>query len=177
MEHRTLEIETLIHQFRGPLAGLLASWGVPWHDAHELTQDTFAEAFLSRAAFRGDPTDIKKVGRWLRGIARNRFRLWSRSRKQQSVLPIVDEIHVAPTLDSIPPHIEKLRSAIDQLPEKLKSVVYMHYLEESTVIAVAGLLKLSVKAIEGRLYRARNLLRDRLKECDEAIDLLEGRAS
>lgn len=172
-----MEIETLIDAFRGPLPGLFASWGAPWHDAHELTQDTFAEAFLSRATFRGDPGDTKKIGRWLRGIAKNRFRSWCRTQDRRASESVSEESLVAASRPQVSAAVESLRTEIDRLPEKLRSVIYMHYLEESSVAAVAGLLKVSIKAVEGRLYRARILLRDRLQDCEGELAQFRGETS
>lgn len=158
-----MELKPLIDRFRGPLTGLFASWGVPWHDAHELAQDTFVEAYLGRDSFRGDAQQIEKLGRWLRGIARNLFRLWSRNRRRRVAESIDGQDIAAPRSAPGNPELDPLRSAIDQLPRKLRDVVYMHYLEESSVAVVAGLLKVSQRSVEGRLYRARAILRDRLR--------------
>ncbi len=42
-------LERWIALFRGPLTGLLASWGTDWRQAEELAMDTFAEAWLPTA--------------------------------------------------------------------------------------------------------------------------------
>jgi RNA polymerase sigma-70 factor (ECF subfamily) len=42
-------------------------------------------------------------------------------------------------------------------------VLYMHYLEETSVREVAGLLAVTPKAVESRLYQARRELRRRLE--------------
>ena len=73
-------LERWLARFRGPLVGLLASWGEDWQLAEELAMDTFAEAWLSRSRLRGDPDDSGVVGPWLRGIAKN----LARSRRRRS---------------------------------------------------------------------------------------------
>ena len=62
-------LERWIDAFRGPLIGLLASWGSDWRAAEELAQDVFAEAWMSRERFDGDTDDLETAGAWLRGIA------------------------------------------------------------------------------------------------------------
>ena len=75
-----MDLSQLIDIYRGPLIGLIASWGVPWADATEIAQDSFAEAYLNRESCRVDLERPEVFGRWLRGVARNRQRNWVRSR-------------------------------------------------------------------------------------------------
>ena len=73
-----MDLSQLIDIYRGPLLGLIASWGAPWVDATEIAQDSFAEAYLNRESCRGDWEDPEVFGRWLRGVARNQYRNWAR---------------------------------------------------------------------------------------------------
>src|SRR5262245_25334952 len=80
-------LERWIDAFRGPLTGLLASWGSDWRAAEELAQDVFAEAWLSRERFRGDPEDLEAAGAWLRGIAARLDHVeWRRSARRPEPL-------------------------------------------------------------------------------------------
>ena len=47
---------------------------------------------------------------------------------------------------------------IERLPDDLRAVVHMHYLERTPVLPIARLLGVTTKTIEGRLYRARKKL-------------------
>ena len=47
---------------------------------------------------------------------------------------------------------------IERLPDDLRAVVHMHYLEQTPILPIARLLGVSTKTIEGRLYRARKNL-------------------
>ena len=62
---------------------------------------------------------------------------------------------VAPSDPEPSERLEALRRAIDRLPAKLRQVVLMHYLEETSVKEIAALLSLPAKTIEGRLHQAR----------------------
>lgn len=157
-----MDLTELIDAYRGPLIGLIASWGVPWGDAVELAQDSFSEAWLLRESCRGDWNDPAVFGKWLRGIARNRYRNWSRSRRRQlrifSHAAEAFEVAGAPAAPEPPAELEALRTAIERLPEKQRQVVLMHYLEETSVKRVAELLSVSAKTVEGRLFQARRTL-------------------
>ena len=78
-----LELTDAIHRFRGPLIGLIISWGAPHTDAAEIAQDSFADAWLNRDNCRGDLSDPKIFGAWLRGVAKNTHRNWARSRTRR----------------------------------------------------------------------------------------------
>ncbi len=164
-----MDLSQLIDVYRGPLLGLIASWGVPWADAAEIAQDSFAEAYLNRESCRGNIRKPEVFGRWLRGVARNRHRSWVRSRRRRrdrvaTVEPAVLEYVAAPSDPKPSERLEELRSAIDRLPTKQRQVVLMHYLEETSVKEVATLLSTSPKTVEGRLYQARRALRRMLDD-------------
>lgn len=159
-----MELSDIIERYRGPLMGLIASWGATYADAAEIAQDSFADAYMNREACRGNWKDPQVFAAWLRGIARNNFRNAFRSRKRLekrvSLVP-ASTLEAAPN-PSPPPaddRLERLRDAIDALPEKWKQVVMMHYLEVTSVKEVAALLSVSPKTVEGRLYQARRELK------------------
>jgi RNA polymerase sigma-70 factor (ECF subfamily) len=124
----------------------------------ELAQDALAEAWLGRARFEGDLASRESVGAWLRGIA---FRVHqSARRKRRPVEPLPEQV---PALEqSVDPHRSALLDAIDGLESKQRAVVLMHYLDEVPVRTTAALLGVPEKTVEGRLYRARKALRERL---------------
>jgi RNA polymerase sigma factor (sigma-70 family) len=159
-----LDLCEIIDKFRGPLIGLIASWGATYNDTTEIAQDSFADAYLNRESCRENWEDPEVVAAWLRGFARNKFRNERRSRKRReklvvSVPPAVLEVSLGQEPAPVDPRLERLRDAIDNLPFKLKQGVMMHYLEATSVKDVAALLSVSPKAIEGRLYQARRQLK------------------
>jgi RNA polymerase sigma-70 factor (ECF subfamily) len=165
-----LDLTSFINAYRGPLIGLIASWGAPWGEAAEIAQDSFAEAWVNRESCRGDCNDVEIFGRWLRGVALNQFRNWNRNRWRRqrrtvAMTPEALEQSAAGTTEAQQAaHLEALRQAIERLPAKQRQVVLMHYLEETSVKEVAALLSVSVKTVEGRLYQARRNLRRMLDE-------------
>src|SRR5258708_4336756 len=76
-------LELWIGSFRGPLIGLLASWGSDWRTAEELAQDVFAEAWWGGERFGGAAADLEAVGAWLRGIAFHPFRAQQRGARRR----------------------------------------------------------------------------------------------
>lgn len=158
-----MDLTALIDTYRGPLIGLIASWGVPWGDAAEIAQDSFSEAWLRRQSCRGDWNDPHVFGRWLRGIALNRYRNWARARLRHRLRVITlgpAELELAATSPELQQseELEALERGIGLLPSKQREVILMHYLEETSVRDVAALLSLTPKAVEGRLFQARRNL-------------------
>jgi RNA polymerase sigma-70 factor, ECF subfamily len=161
-----VDLTQLIDAYRGPLIGLIASWGAPWGDAVELAEESFAEAWLQRESCRGDWRQADGFGRWLRGVARNQYRNWARSRRRCGSRVVnlesttLDELSgVDGEAEADSEDLQALRQAIDRLPTLQRQVVWMHYLEESSVREVATLLSVTEKTVEGRLYQARRTLR------------------
>lgn len=154
-----MELDQLVARFRGPLIGLLASQGASWGDAAEISLDCFTEAYLHRSAFRGDPEDLAAVGGWLRGIARNLLR--ERRRKLRRLPTSSPELDAFPAPDESV--VDERRALIRQAMEGLKpthrEIVYMHYFERTSHREVAALLGVSERAVEGRLYKARKVLK------------------
>ena len=164
-----MDLSNTLDRFRGPLIGLIASWGANYNDAAEIAQDSFADAYLNRESCRGNWQDPEVFGAWLRGIARNKFRNAFRSRKlrEKRVISVSTSVLEA-TPNRLPTpvdeRLERLRDAIDDLHAKLKQVVMMHYLEVTSVKDIAALLSVSPKTIEGRLYQARRELKRMMGE-------------
>jgi len=159
-----MDLTALINTYRGPLIGLIASWGAPWADASEIAQDSFSEAWLNRESCRGDWIEPEVFGRWLRGVALNQHRNWARSRRRRrsrmvTLAPASLESVAAPPDPEPSEDLEALRHAIERLPARQRQVVLMHYLEETRVNDIAALLSVTARTVEGRLYQARRTLR------------------
>lgn len=150
-------------RFRGPLMGLIASWTPSWRDAEETAQDVFAEAWVGRARFQGDPDDPGAVGAWLRGIA---FHLHQAKQRKRGRMRLVgtDTLDAALSeADEDPDPLGKLaalRTGFRQLKPDQQEVLRMHYLETTTARDVGALLGITQKAVEHRLSRARQALKE-----------------
>lgn len=153
-----LDLEVLVDTWRGPLTGLFAARGVDPAEAVELAQDVFAEAWIGRGRFRGDPGDPRAVGAWLAGIARNLHRARARRRRPERLEPGVAEARAARVPDPEAEAAARLREAVDALPDRERAVVKAFYFERSSTVHVAALLGISPRAVEGLLRRARTRL-------------------
>ena len=108
--------------------------------------------------------DESKFRPWLMRILANCCRAILRKRKNEV---LVD----APPFDPpAPPPNTELRFALEELPEKDRLVIVLHYLEGMPLSDVAFILHASVPAVKSRLSRARASLKRILNEDMEEED-------
>jgi RNA polymerase sigma-70 factor, ECF subfamily len=128
------------------------------HTAREVTQNVFVRAFASLDGFRGESA----FGTWLHAIAvslslneiRRRKREWARN------APLEDASTLAQSAPSSDPMLrEKLREAVNDLPEGCRAVFMMHDAEGYTHQEIAKALGVSVGTSKAQLSRARGKLR------------------
>jgi RNA polymerase sigma-70 factor (ECF subfamily) len=142
-------------------------------EAADLAQETFVRIYQSRAKY--DPR--QKFSTWLYAIATNlsRDRLRWRSRHPNVSLEAEVGEAGATLLDHLPDAMgtpdqnvqaqeraEAVKTAVGELPEELRTPLLLAEFEERSQAEIAAILKCSPKAVEMRLYRARNQLRERL---------------
>jgi RNA polymerase sigma-70 factor, ECF subfamily len=142
-------------------------------DAADLAQETFVRVYQNRAKFETS----QKFTVWLYAIASNlvkdRYR-W-RSRHPQSSLDAENEETGANLEDNLrdsklgpdetlqkEESAEAVRNAIAALPEELRQPLILSVYQELPQAEIAQILKCSVKAVETRIYRARQQLRGSL---------------
>jgi RNA polymerase sigma-70 factor, ECF subfamily len=142
-------------------------------DANDLTQETFVRVFRSRDRFRTD----KKFSTWLYAIAANLARNQIRWRARHPDISFDATTEDGQTIGDMIPvtgptprervlaveKVEAVRLAVCELPEDLREAIVLCEWEELSVSEAAEILQATPKAVESRLYRARQTLRERLK--------------
>jgi RNA polymerase sigma-70 factor, ECF subfamily len=143
-------------------------------DANDLAQETFVRIFKSRESFRAE----QKFSTWLYAIAANLARNHFRWRTRHPDISLEAESpgteqSLGSTLPANSPapneeilaneRAEMVRVAVKNLPEDLREAIVLCEWEERSVAEAATILESTPKAVESRLYRARQILRERLK--------------
>ena len=143
-------------------------------DASDLAQETFVRVFRARASFRTGG----KFSTWLFTIAANLARNHFRWRARHPNVSLETETGEAeqtlgstlPAKDPAPneqalatERAAAVRAAVGRLPEDLREAIVLCEWEELSVADAAAVLETTPKAVESRLYRARQILRERLK--------------
>lgn len=56
-----------------------------------------------------------------------------------------------------------VKNAVDELPEKMKMVILLHYMEDLNIVQIAEVLKVPAGTVKSRLHHARMLLKKKLE--------------
>ncbi len=135
-------------------------------EAHDVLQETYASAWL--AMQRYDPTRPFDV--WLRSIALNKCRDWSRRRTVRRVVRGVmglDAPEATAVGDDTPMpearlddqrRAADLQRALSDLPDTLKAPLLLATLDGRSHAEIAFILRVTPKAVETRIARARKKL-------------------
>lgn len=157
---------------------LLGLLGDP-QDALDLTQETFVRVYQARHRFRPRERFIPWLFTIATNLARNRIR-WRQRHPMvpwepnptgprnagAGATPSVDCPEVADSPAEIllsRERIDAVRQAVARLPPELREALVLCEWEELSQAEAAAVLGTTVKAVESRLYRARQILRAELR--------------
>lgn len=138
-----------------------------YHEAQNLTQETFLSAFRHLDAFRG--TDYKP---WLVRIAANKAKDYLKSAYVRRVTADLEasgesmtDRHAGPEDSYIRKELgNAISDAVQSLKEPYVKVASLYFLEERTPEEIAKILNRPIKTVQTQLYRSKIKLRDMLKE-------------
>ena len=143
-------------------------------DANDLAQETFLRVYQHRASFKPGVRFTTWLYTIAANLARNHYR-W-RTRHPNVSLDAESEASgqsigdVLPSSDPAPDgaavateRAAAVRAEVEKLPADMREVIILCEWQELSAAEAAAILATTPKAIDNRLYRARNLLRDRLR--------------
>jgi RNA polymerase sigma-70 factor (ECF subfamily) len=169
-------LNELMTRWQQPLVAFIHRYIGRETEAFDLAQETFVRVYETRHryAVRG------KFSTWLFTIAANlcrnylRWRLrrgesapenWNtKDAKSAESLQSLDDSPDQAAMRS--ESISLIRAVIDKLPHDLKTVILLYEYQSLSYAEISSVLGCSVKAVEMKLYRARQLLRERLVRID-----------
>ena len=131
-------------------------------DAEDIMQEVFVR--LLRAG--PDFADRAHARAWLLRVAANCANDWFRAPWRRREGPLTDSLPA-------PEHEDGgVVEAVLALPAKYRTAVHLYYYEELSVAEIAKITGKSESAVKSRLFRARALLREMLKEDDDVSERL-----
>lgn len=165
----------LVQRYQGPVYRLLLRLCTSPHDAEDLSQEVFMEAYRSLPRLR----DRRAFKAWLYRIAYNKARDLARSRQSGNrLLPWFESLYFmrpgsawgeSPKSDPEERVIEddeteRLSRVLNSIPIHYRAAIHLKYVEELTTQEIADTFGVSPRTIETRLYRGKQMLRERLEE-------------
>lgn len=141
--------------------------------AEDLLQETFIRLWKYRMKYR----EIARFSTWIYTIAGNLVRSEMRRKsrdlrvdiepKEGEDRPAVELVDKAPPVDAQVHSrmtIERVRAAIDRLPEEFREVIILRELEELSYEEIVELISVPLGTVKSRINRARARLRELLTE-------------
>ncbi len=158
--------DELVRRFRPAVIAVAFQLTGSWDEAEDVAQETFLIALKALPTLRNP----QKFGAWLYAITRHQAlrQLNHRQRWELDELLIErwEAIAEEDALEQLKRRekYEQLHSALTDLPEMYRLIVWLHYFEDMPLKRIASFLGLPMTTIKWRLHEAKRRLRKRLLE-------------
>ena len=162
--------DEIMGRYKGRLYSFICRYVADREEAYDLLQESFINIYQKIHLY--DPS--RKFSTWAFQIALNKCRDWGRKKAITRILPFssyseaddsIDFLDHIADLGADPENtlngkmeLEELAKAVMKLPVKLKVPLIMCVLEDMSQEECAGILGVSQKTVETRIYRARKKL-------------------
>ena len=166
-----LALNALIKRWQKPLSTFVLRYTKNHFDASELAQETFIRIYQQRKKYRMKG----KFSTWMFTIAANLCRNHARWKSRHPSVAGLDDEETFSSMEAIDPkerpdaaairddEAEHIREAVQELPHDLRTAILLFEYEALSHAEIAQVLACSPKAVETRLYRARQILRKKLE--------------
>ena len=160
-----LALNCLMERWKDKVAAFLLRMTGNAAMATDLTQETFVKLFQSRARYRPSAPFPTYLFRIAANLARNHAR-W----KQRHPTVSIDneDDHVPESVDAQPgpdtqmehsEQMQRVEAALAALPEDLREAMLLFTYQDMSYADIATAMGCTSKAVETRIYRARQMLR------------------
>ena len=162
----------LVHRYQRRIFNLVYRMLQQYEEASEITQETFLAAWQGLPSFRGEA----RFATWLYRIAYNCALKQLETRKRdwalQAALQADHALESKDNFDCANAQIDEherqafVQEHLSHLPAKYRIVLILRHLQDMTYEEMAEILTMPVGTIKTHLFRARNLLKERLQGLD-----------
>ena len=156
----------LVQRYQRRVFNLVFRMLQDYEEASEVTQEAFLAAWQGLPAFRGEA----RFSTWLYRISYNCALKQLETRKRDKALHTA--LQAEQTIEGDDPknallemldNQEMVQEQLSQLPPKYRIVLILRHLQDMTYEEMAEVLTMPVGTIKTHLFRARNLLKERLQ--------------
>jgi len=163
----------LVDKYKAGIYAFIYSKIRDFHDAQDLTQEVFLQAYKSLGGLRM----WESFAFWLYRIASNHCKRWIKNRSKRPDLEFIedkkdDELH-ASSVNSFQEDqkYKEIQEALELLPDIYREVLMLYYYGGMNSLDIARALGISPTAIRHRLSRARKQLKeDILSSMNQAFE-------
>lgn len=151
---KDISAETLVDMYSDMVYRLAYARSQNFHDAQDITQEVFLKYIRSGKIFNDE--EHRKA--WLIRVtvnAGNSFAKSAWNRHRADISEAEGEIEELSEKSEV-------YYAVRELPEKYRVIVHLFYYEEIPVKEIGRILGIGESAVKSRLFRAREMLRERL---------------
>ncbi|HLG79000.1 MAG TPA: sigma-70 family RNA polymerase sigma factor [Ktedonobacteraceae bacterium] len=140
-----------------------------YEEANEVTQETFLAAWQGLPSFRGDAL----FSTWLYRIAYNCALKQLEQRRRDRALYAAMQAEQVDADERVGAELEArdrqafVREHLARLPAKYRIVLILRHLQDMTYEEMAEILTMPIGTIKTHLFRARNLLKERLEAFEQ----------
>lgn len=152
-----MNYEEIVNRYIDVVYCVAVSYCQNTYDAEDVVQNTFIKFLNTKTEFE----DEEHLRKWLIRVAVNECRSIWRSFWNRNVTRL-EEAGNIPEFDT--KESRELFEIVRMLPAKYRIVVHLYYYEEYSIRRIAKVLHIKETTIQTRLMRARNMLRQQLKE-------------
>jgi RNA polymerase sigma-70 factor, ECF subfamily len=162
----------LVQRYQRRIFNLVYRMLQQYEEASEITQETFLAAWQGLPSFRGEA----RFATWLYRIAYNcalkQLETRKRDRALQAALQAEQALETKANVDRAGARIDEheqqafVQEHLSHLPAKYRVVLILRHLQDMTYEEMAEILTMPVGTIKTHLFRARNLLKERLQGLD-----------
>ncbi len=166
-------LATLMHRWELGVKAFLLRLGVPSADVEDVAQEAFVRLYEKRASYRVGaafkPWLLTLAGNLGRNKRRWRFRRREDSIEEMDAVqpggfdPVDSSARPASDLAESANLARDVRRAVNELPGNLRQAVLCVELEDLSYNEAAQVMGCTAKAVETRLYRAKQLLRSAIQ--------------
>ncbi|YCM43213.1 sigma-70 family RNA polymerase sigma factor [Verrucomicrobiaceae bacterium 227] len=165
-----LALNSLMTRWQKPLTAFVLRYTKNTSEASDLAQETFVRIYQQRAKYR----QKGKFSTWMFTIAANLCRNHARWKSRHPSVAGLEDGQNLPSSQSTDPkdspdlnairddEADKIRQAVQALPHDLRTAILLFEYENLSYAEIARVLACTPKTVETRLYRARQILREKL---------------
>lgn len=153
-------ITELINEYGDSILRMCYVYLKDYHLAEDIVQETFLQVYKNYGSFRQDSSIKTWITRIAINLCKNQMRTRWFSAKREEEFPM---LFYTEDYDGVIDR-EQLITAIGNLKPKYREAVLLFYYQELSVKEIADLLNKKESTIKVRLKRAREQLKEELKE-------------